>query len=43
MKKLAKQATGMLKVLVENMPEGAKLVTARETVGPALIAFFGLL
>lgn len=40
---LAKRATGMISGLVSGMTEGARLVTAWEKVGPAILTLFGLL
>ena len=43
MKQLATKATGFLKGIAGSLTEGAKLVTAWDKVGPAIMSVFGLL
>lgn len=43
MKQLANKATGFLKGIAGSLTEGAKLVTAWDKVGPAIMSVFGLL
>jgi len=43
MKQIATKATHFLKDIAAGLTEGAKLVTAWEKVGPAIMSVFGLL